>query len=414
MSSVQPYPPSCPAAGRWLGVLVASSLLLASSGLASTQTGTTNASPSPGLHVAVATSGTDLDAGGYRVDVSRSFECGWWCWGLISVANRNLPANAEVTLSGLEAGDYQVTLSGFATNCDVISPNPRRVTLDTWGASVSVAFTVTCGPVGQLAFDSTADGNAEIYVINPDGTGTRRLTMDPASDVAPAWSPDGSRLAFQSDRDGDAEIYLMNADGSNPLRLTDAVGEDGRPAWSPDGTRIAFTSSRDGNGEIYVMEANGAGVLNLTNDPADDGDPSWSPDGTRIAFRSSRDGDPGSSRIYVMNADGSGVTRLSSDPWDADAEPAWSPDGTLLAFSRVACDWWSGCMRSIWIMSSDGSGAGQLTGSEYENHNHPVWSPDGRSVAFAGIEGVSLQINRLSEPYNAAGLAGGRNPAWRR
>jgi len=170
----------------------------------------------------------------------------------------------------------------------------------------------------------------------------------------------------------------------------------------------------DGNGEIYVMEANGAGVLNLTNDPADDGDPSWSPDGTRIAFRSSRDGDPGSSRIYVMNADGSGVTRLSSDAWDADAEPAWSPDGTMLALSRVACDWWSGCMRSIWIMSSDGSGAGQLTGSEYENHNHPVWSPDGRSVAFAGIEGVSLQINRLSEPYNAAGLAGGRNPAWRR
>ena len=414
MPSIQPYPPSCPPSGRWIGPLLAGSLLLAWSGLASAQTGTINASPSPGLHVAVATTGTDLDADGYRMDVDRSIGCGWWCWGFTYVTNRSLPANAEVTLSGLNAGNYQLTLRGLATNCEVIGNNPRMVALDTWGASVSVAFDITCGPIRKLAFDSTEEGNAEIYVINPDGTGRTRLTTHPASDVAPAWSPDGSKIAFESYRDGNAGIYVMDADGSNPLWLTDGLRDATRPAWSPDGTRIAFTTWLEGYGEIYVIDATGADLVNVTNDPAEDGDPAWSPDGTRIAFRSSRDGDPGSSRIYVMNADGSGAVRLSGDPWDADAEPAWSPDGTLLAFSRVACDWWSGCMRSIWIMNSDGSCAGQLTGSEYENHNHPAWSPDGRSVAFAGIEGVSIQINRLSQPYNAAGLAGGRNPAWRR
>jgi TolB protein len=36
----------------------------------------------------------------------------------------------------------------------------------------------------------------------------------------PAWSPDGRRLAFGSDRDGDLEVYVMNADGSGQRRLT--------------------------------------------------------------------------------------------------------------------------------------------------------------------------------------------------
>jgi dipeptidyl aminopeptidase/acylaminoacyl peptidase len=48
----------------------------------------------------------------------------------------------------------------------------------------------------RIAFVSSRDGNAEIYVMNADGTGLTRLTNDPAADFDPAWSSDGSRLAF--------------------------------------------------------------------------------------------------------------------------------------------------------------------------------------------------------------------------
>ncbi|MBA2319922.1 MAG: PD40 domain-containing protein, partial [Deltaproteobacteria bacterium] len=48
----------------------------------------------------------------------------------------------------------------------------------------------------QLAFGTSRDGNAEIYVATPDGTGPVRLTADPADDVHPGWRPDGARLAW--------------------------------------------------------------------------------------------------------------------------------------------------------------------------------------------------------------------------
>jgi len=40
-------------------------------------------------------------------------------------------------------------------------------------------------------------------------------------------------LAFVSYRDGNAEIYVMNADGSGQTNLTNSQANDWDPAWSP-------------------------------------------------------------------------------------------------------------------------------------------------------------------------------------
>jgi Tol biopolymer transport system component len=153
------------------------------------------------------------------------------------------------------------------------------------------------------------------YLVRTDGSGARRLPYLTATAV---WSPDGTRIAFARMRvrtgpgpccnPSATDIYVVNADGSGKRKLTHNARYNAEPAWSPDGRKIAFRSTRNGNRDIYVMNADGSGKRNLTRNPARDGSPSWSPDGRRIAFLSDRDG---RLEAHVMNADGSGQRSLA-------------------------------------------------------------------------------------------------------
>jgi len=142
-----------------------------------------------------------------------------------------------------------------------------------------------------------------------DGSDLRRLTSDPAEDGEPVWSPDGRRILFASRRAGEAEVFLVNADGTGLTRLTTTPrGYSRRAEWSPDGRRIAFGSNREGNDDIYIMNADGSDVVNISRHPAREYFSRWSPDGRRILFTSNRD--RRQNAICAMDADGANVIRL--------------------------------------------------------------------------------------------------------
>jgi hypothetical protein len=185
--------------------------------------------------------------------------------------------------------------------------------------------------------------------MNADGSGQTRITNNPAADLQPDWSPDGTKLAFYSQRDGVAggEIYTTNADGTNPVRLTNNSAVDSFPAWSPSGTQIAFQSNRSGSFDIYKMNADGTGQTDLTNSgPSSDNQrPNWSPHGT-IYF----DGDIGSYyTILEMDANGNFLgqafnnTSFSTPAYAASPSPG-PPGNPAFVYRGVIwrCDYSSG------------------------------------------------------------------------
>lgn len=227
-------------------------------------------------------------------------------------------------------------------------------------------------PSGVLLFTE----GAGISLMTADGSYYTRLTFgSPGFDAEGEWSPDGLRIAFTRYSYGyDAEIHVMNADGTNLTRISPAGVYDAHPTWSSDGTRIAFEHRPDSvsGGNIYVMNSDGTNRVQLTNLRQPAATPAWSPDGSRIAFLTY--GDSGFGNVYLINADGTNLVPLMNDS-PTDWYPAWSPDGSRLAWARLGPGG-----SDIFTINKDGTNLRRLTATGLAGT--PSWSRDGQSIVF--------------------------------
>ncbi len=136
----------------------------------------------------------------------------------------------------------------------------------------------------RIVFDRCA-AKCEIWTIDADGRNQRRLGPDCLRKTGacqdrgfPAWSPDGKRIAFggsigalREHRVEYAELYVMNADGSGARRLTH-LSEGAKPfsvdivdpAWSPDGKHLVFdvqhfaTADPPNRRALFVVDSDGS------------------------------------------------------------------------------------------------------------------------------------------------------------
>ena len=74
-----------------------------------------------------------------------------------------------------------------------------------------------------------------------------RLTPPERSAGYPSWSPDGQRLALEVDDGGTTQVWVVNRDGSGLRRVTTTPGQHWPHSWAPDNDRIAFAGERDGD-----------------------------------------------------------------------------------------------------------------------------------------------------------------------
>jgi TolB protein len=173
----------------------------------------------------------------------------------------------------------------------------------------------------RIAFVSSRGGtDAEIYVMNRDGSNLRRITNNPGIDVTPTWSPNGMQIAFTSDRAGTPQIYVVGADGLNLRRLTTAESYADRPTWSPAPfNEIAFAARTGAGYDIKILDLATNQTRQLTFGEGTNESPAYSPNGRHIAFSSTR---AGRVQIFTIGRDGRGLRQVTRD--GNNFTPAWS------------------------------------------------------------------------------------------
>ncbi len=146
------------------------------------------------------------------------------------------------------------------------------------------------------------------------------------TNLDPTWSPDGRKIAYVTPLNSDtAEIWVVNANGGGLRRLTRNAMEHREPAWSPNGRWLTFVGIHafgEPPWDIYLVRPDGSGQRRLTRSRKNRFgavDAAWSPNGQRITFASDRDGD---TEIYVMSADGSPQRQLTRNRV-SDQAPSW-------------------------------------------------------------------------------------------
>jgi Tol biopolymer transport system component len=225
-------------------------------------------------------------------------------------------------------------------------------------------------PDGRIVYGSTASGNADIWIVNADGSDPKPLTVDPATEAHPRVCGNGRFVVFTSLRTGSPQVWRMEADGSNPVQLsTGSVGF--MPVCAPDAADVIYTS------------ATAEGRVALWRTPLEGGAPSVTREMQTQSLDISPDGRFVAGPIVEQNRQSIAIVPL--DP----AEPLltfpifpravrWSPDGQSLTYLDVRNG-----VGNLWRQPLPAGTPTPITGFTSGLVYQFAWSPDGRQLALA-------------------------------
>ncbi|HEY4356585.1 MAG TPA: hypothetical protein VGN16_12610 [Acidobacteriaceae bacterium] len=289
-------------------------------------------------------------------------------------------------------------------------------------------------------------GEYRIYLKAVASGPARRLTSAEATELDPAWSPDGKRIAFLRVADSGTDVVVRDiAEGTErtigaiATQIGDWTGDPGPlignlgPAWtadqqdvivsdgfphtsstglvrirvadgarqqlttvqgsahdflpriSPDGNMLAFTRAiSHGISDIYLLDMKTGQSRRLTNEARSVNGIAWSKEGNRLIFSSNREGP---FQLWTMGVADGAIRKLNTDSTTA-IDPQIVPKANWLAFVTTNQNW---NIDRIKLAAGNAAEPERLIASSGRNHS-AHYSPDGRHVAFVSDRSGAWEI----------------------
>ncbi len=227
----------------------------------------------------------------------------------------------------------------------------------------------------------TDRSRSNLWIVDFDGSNHRPLTSGNNNYASPRWSSDGGRLAYVSSQDGSAQIYIRWMDTGETAKITNLTEDPSGLTWSPDGEWLALS--------MFVPKPATPWVVDMPAQPegAEWGKPAIVIE--EMKYRADGEGylDPGFSHLFVLPAEGGTPRQVTTGDFDHGGAVAWSPDSRSLVFSanRRADHEYEGNDSDLYRIDIDSGRLTQLT-ERYGPDRSPVVSPDGSMVAYLGFD----------------------------
>jgi TolB protein len=230
-------------------------------------------------------------------------------------------------------------------------------------------------------------GGSDIFLVDSDGKGLRRLTFESRSDpnaivLSPALSPDGTHLLYVSYLSGAPAVYERNLSTGQVRTISAEPGLNATPVYSPDGRRILLARTVDEHTELFELQREPlccARRVTFTSVGETIG-AGYAPGGRRIVITSSPLGLP---HIYVLGIEGGNPSLISRYVFGERgyaSSPDWSPQGSRIAYQAWTDNWFQ-------IMTVNPDGGDRRAMTSRGSNEDPSWAPDGRHLVFAGTLG---------------------------
>ena len=257
-----------------------------------------------------------------------------------------------------------------------------------------VAFTVAYEDIAQNK------ANAEVYVMNIDGTEITRLTHTPGSEANVRWIENGRRLAFISKdpKTDKNQIFTIFPDGRSARAISEAPQGVDCFEFAPNGSRVVYGAQiKPFNKNEDVLK----GLPLTTGRVVDD-----------LMYKHWDEWVTEIPHPFVADFDGSKLGAatdiMEGEPYECPMKPfggaetfAWSPDGSQLVYTsrKLAGQAYAFSTDSnLYLYDFKTKSTKCLTESTGQGYDtNPVFSPDGSHLAWMSMETPKFESdqNRL-------------------